>query len=191
MATIADLERAREWWVRQMGFVSPADDRKLESLAEEFAAAGVAALMASTKHRPPPAGDPDLSVLPVPGWAIDEAKQKTEGLTHRGGAWHSQPPPAPPVVHTGPAPDPVEEVVQALYGWFYRCDCKPSIFGAAVGRGPEIGKRAICHTDECQAKRGAAMQVFAEALGRLRGPGDGLVCRCVFDRECPIHGDQA
>jgi hypothetical protein len=248
MFSMADLERAREWWVRQMGYLSTTHDRKIESLAEEFAAVreqaakeapGVAALLASAvdaaaaaqrmqldlsrlapelrqtveamfAERAAASSDAgDLSVLPVPRWAIDEAKrtgryteeelaararQPGEGLTHSSGAWHSQPPPTPPVVHTGPVPGPVEEVVQALYGWFYRCDCKPSIVGGAVGRGPERGKPVpdtVFHTPACQAKRGAAMQVFAEALSRLRGPGDGLVCRCVFDRECPIHGGEA
>lgn len=33
----ADVERARKWWVRVEGHISPADDRKLIALAEEFA----------------------------------------------------------------------------------------------------------------------------------------------------------
>ncbi len=31
-----DLERARAWWVRQMGYLSTTDERKVESLAAEF-----------------------------------------------------------------------------------------------------------------------------------------------------------
>jgi hypothetical protein len=37
--TPEDRERARAWWVRICGFISKADDRKVESLAGEFAAA--------------------------------------------------------------------------------------------------------------------------------------------------------
>jgi hypothetical protein len=36
--TEADRERARAWWVRVNAFISTADDRKVERLAEEFAA---------------------------------------------------------------------------------------------------------------------------------------------------------
>lgn len=32
-----DSERARAWWIRTQGYLSPADDMKVESLAREFA----------------------------------------------------------------------------------------------------------------------------------------------------------
>jgi len=37
--TPEDRERARAWWVRVCSFLSTADDRKVESLAKELAAA--------------------------------------------------------------------------------------------------------------------------------------------------------
>lgn len=35
--TAADRDRARAWWVRVIGYITAADDRKVEALAEEFA----------------------------------------------------------------------------------------------------------------------------------------------------------